>query len=733
MNNNLEQELEYFNMVMSVINQQLEEKYVKRAQIKEAVKKDRAEMWERGKRHAIKDFDDVIQISLLNQTVEHIENKFMQNENDIYKLEIQKKSPYFGRFDYLDKGSIEPNMIYIGPFSLMDSELIVDWRAPICSVYYDSDLGKGYYEVNSRRIDIDVILKRQYRIVDGKFVYMYDTDSIMYDSILGEVLSKKTNNKLRVIVSSIQKEQNKAIRSSSKHNVLIYGLAGSGKTSVGLHRLAYVLYCNRGKIKSEDIVVLSNNTIFNSYISSILPELGEKPATYMIFFDLLTSLLPKNIKVESYYNQLKAIESNPSSERSRYIKIKYSYDLIQFFINYFTSYSFIIPELKYKDDIIVSPKDIESKLQNMYLSSFKAHIDIIYEIIRVNTEEYFLYHKDQIMDDIVKESFEYLSIDEVEFQYKKMKFEFIQGTIERFNFLNKINPTEQFFEVLKKYTKEKNISYDLLLGVEERFSKRKLYYEDSLLYLLVCILMGEARIYNNVMHVLIDESQDYNLLQMYIIKSLFPKSSFTLLADVCQAINDITTIQSYEDFKLIFGNDMKEMLLPNCYRSSSDINVLAFNVLKKCDANINETYSYFNREFKKPKLIITENTIEATSKIIDELSSYNLIGVIVPNEKEAINLKKSLGNSMDIQLLTKASDELKSKIVIIPLMLSKGLEFDAVILINSFKDNATRNRACQRLYLGFTRALHELYIIEEQQIPSDFEDCTQYLDNSNAC
>ncbi len=728
MNNSLEQELEYFNKIMEFIHQQLQILYKKQIEIRGEVKKEREYMWDGGKRHSIKDFDDIIELGLHDQNVTLIENKYLQNESEINKLEIQKKSPYFGRFDFLDKYTLEHNTIYLGAYSLMDSELIVDWRAPICSAYYDLDLGDGYYEVNSERTEINVTLKRQYKIIDGKFVYMYDTDSLMYDNILGEVLSKKTNNKLRVIVNSIQKEQNKAIRSSSKHNVLIYGLAGSGKTSVGLHRLAYVLYCNRGKIKSEDIVILSNNTIFNSYISNILPELGENPATYMIFYELLISLLPKGMGVESYYDQLKAIENNPLSERVKLIKIKYSYDLIQFFIKYFSSFSFIIPEVKYKEDIIVSPMDIENKLQKMYFSNFRAKIEIIHEIIKVNVEEYFFNYKDKIMEDIVNDSLEYISIDEIEFLYKKAKFEYAHGAIERFGFLNKINQAEQLTEILKLYSKERNYNYDLQMSVEKGFARGKLLYEDSLLYLLVCILMGEVKTFTNVLHVLIDESQDFNLLQMYIIKSLFPKSIVTLLADVYQAANNVTTIQSYEDFKLIFGKDMKEILLPNCYRSSSDINALAFNVLKKYDAGVEGKYSYFNREFKKPKLIITENIIEVTMKILKELNEYNLVGIVVSDEKEATKLKKSIGNTIDIQLLTKPSDELKSKIVIIPLLLSKGLEFDAVLLINSFKNNENRSHAYQRLYLGFTRALHELFIIEEQQISSDFEDCMQYID-----
>ena len=191
----------------------------------------------------------------------------------------------------------------------------------MASMFYQFDLGPAWYEVHDSRNEVELTGKRQYRIEEGRFLSAYDTDSSMYDQILGEVLSGHTDHKLKVIISSIQKEQNLAIRSDTKKSCLIYGLAGSGKTSIGLHRLAYLLYQNRDTIKAENILILSNNNIFGSYISTILPDLGEKAAETKVFAQLLEASIEDGIDMEDYYTQLKRLEDGYTSERIKWIQV----------------------------------------------------------------------------------------------------------------------------------------------------------------------------------------------------------------------------------------------------------------------------------------------------------------------------------------------------------------------------------------------------------------------------
>lgn len=269
-------ELAYFSEIETVIDENLEKLYQMHNELKGQLLGVRREMWDDG-RHLIRDFDDVIELTAQDGEVSAAEKQFQQNETEIRRQNRQKLSPYFGRLDYDDNGL--SRTVYIGIYGLRREDshrmLVVDWRAPVASMFYSFDLGPGWFEPPSGRRNVNITLKRQFKIEDGHFRMMYDSDSAMFDEILGDVLSKNTDHSLRVIISSIQKEQNTAIRGDTGRSCLIYGLAGSGKTSVGLHRLAYILYHDRERIKSENILIISNNSIFSSYISTILPDLGE--------------------------------------------------------------------------------------------------------------------------------------------------------------------------------------------------------------------------------------------------------------------------------------------------------------------------------------------------------------------------------------------------------------------------------------------------------------------------
>ena len=262
-------------------------------------------MWE-DNRHLIRDFDDVIFLNTQETIVKSVEQQLAWNEADIQRHAKMEKSPYFGRVDFLEGEAGEADTIYIGVYSLTDEEsqeiYVVDWRAPISSMFYQFDAGPAWYEVHGHKNQVEITGKRQYRIEDGRLLSVYDTDSSMYDDILVQALSEYSDHKLKVIAGSIQREQNAAIRSDTKSSCLIYGLAGSGKTSIGLHRLAYVLYRDRETIKSENILILSNNNIFGSYISTILPDLGEKPAQTKVFGDFLEAFLGEGLEIDFGYS-----------------------------------------------------------------------------------------------------------------------------------------------------------------------------------------------------------------------------------------------------------------------------------------------------------------------------------------------------------------------------------------------------------------------------------------------
>ena len=405
------------------------------------------------------------------------------------------------------------------------------------AMFYQFDLGPAWYQVNDYKNEVEMTGKKQYKIEEGRLLSVYDTNSSMYDDILGEVLSKQADHKLKVIVGSIQKEQNAAIRSDTRHSCLIYGLAGSGKTSIGLHRLAYVLYCNKDTVKAKNILILSNNNIFGSYISTILPDLGEEPAETKVFADLLEAYLDEGMEVEDYYRQLKVIEEGLAEERLKWIQIKYSADMLQYCIDYFASFPFQIPEIRYKEEILVSPGLLQSKLNVGRALDFRSRCERLRHLVRKTIEDFFVLHREEICTDILENDDDVLSTKEAKIVYKRTMQEYLQSAQNEITRLNRLDAQEQTKEVFADYLHHIGEDDEEAERLFYSLKRGKLLYEDALLYLLIRVLTGEAAPFPNIYHTVIDESQDYNLLQLYIVKSLFPGSSFTLLGDIWQTVN----------------------------------------------------------------------------------------------------------------------------------------------------------------------------------------------------
>jgi DNA helicase II / ATP-dependent DNA helicase PcrA len=556
---------------------------------------------------------------------------------------------------------------------------------------------------------------------------MYNTNSSMHDDILGQILSNNTSDKLKVIVSSIQKEQNAAIRNPQNRFLLIYGLAGSGKTSVGLHRMAYILYHNRTTIKASDIVVLSNNAIFNSYISNILPDLGEEDAEHIVFSDLIKSVLNEEFTVENYIKQYQALEQNTAADRINAIRVKYSEHFLAFCTNYFKSYRFIVPELRYREHVIIAQEDFQKYWDERHFSSYRAHFDNLSEKIRQHYEEYFITNKESIKKDIIGGTDDILTDQKVAYRFEQLLEHTILSAVQKVRNVNNVDTFAQLCRVCRNYCEINGIPDTLATELEISIRAKKFLYEDALLYLLVSVLMGEVSPRTNVSHVLIDEAQDYNLIQLYIIKALYPRSYYTLLADINQAIHQITSIHRYEDFNLIFGDALQKCHLSRSYRSSGPINALAFQLIGKSGGCFIDDSSYFNRDGKLPYYIVTKNFSETITKSISSLSGYNTIGIITATAELAVDIQASLNSSITVQLITDPQDEIHNRIAVLPLILTKGLEFDVVFLVNCFSDSGREELDRHKAYLACTRALHALFILASASLPGCFDDCVPLL------
>lgn len=737
-NREFQEEQQYLEKVERYIEKRILVLLDKKAELREDIGKGRKDMWEEG-RHGVNDFDDIVDICQRSEGIVADEKQYVENLKELQKLEKMKYNPYFARIDIQDEyGPEEP--FYIGAVGLKDDKTfdmyVCDWRAPISSLFYGFDVGKAWYEVDGRRMDVTLRRKRQIQIAEGQLQNIYDTDSSMHDAILGSILSQNTVNKLRVIVSSIQKEQNTAIRKIDKKAVLIYGPAGSGKTSVGLHRLAYILYHQREQLTAKDIVILSNSNIYNSYVSGILPALCEDEVSHSIFQELLQKGLPVDVCIEGYYGQYKALQEQSDREdikkRKNWLQFKYSKEMPAFIQNYFEEYEFVLSDLKYAGHLILSAEDLSRKVTRINYGSFKRKYEGVEETIRKLYEDYFAEHKEDIYQEIEGKVQDYISQQELEVLYIKAKKQVIQNALERLKERNRLDGEVQLLQIMKAYEEQMALQNKAALGMYTRLQRdlanKHLWYEDALLYLLVRIYMGEVRPLQNVLHVLIDEAQDYSILHLTILKMLHPKSSYTLLADVCQAISPVTTIGSYEEFQWVFGEELEQLPLLKSYRSSGSINALAFHMMSRFQKEYSETYSYFQREGKKPRYICSSNKYQTIHMLLKGLKHYNMVCILTKDEGEARHIYEELTQcGKVVQLIDKPYDEMKEKIIVLPLVYSKGLEFDAVIACD-FINSETDDSFASKMYLACTRALHELYFVEEEELPEQWQECREYLE-----
>lgn len=618
----LEKELQYLEEVKEHIEAQLlEETESRDAQQDDLIQK-RREMWEECA-HGVNDFDDIVDMNAYDETVRENYGHFVRKEETVRQLSYLKDVPYFGRIDFLEQGERSPEEIYIGRYGFRNKKTreyeIYDWRTPIASMFYDCSIGEASYQCPAGAIQGELTCKRQYKIEDGVLKYCYDTNTAVQDDVLGEVLAENTDKVLRVIIDTITKEQNQAIRQPHALNMLVTGPAGSGKTSVGMHRLAYLLYHNRENLSSEKIVVLSRNQIFSSYISEILPELGEENVNDVMFDTLVNRGISKEYKKRDYYEQVEyLLKHKEGSLRTQAITLKYSQEFIEF--------------LK----------------ENKGL-----------------------------------------------FREKHTDFDTVLGF---------------YLYLLKKYTKD--TIPEVAHYTRNQIQRGKMNYEDMLVVSYLRILIGAIKPMSEISHVVVDEAQDYNPLQLQMIRMLYPKAHFTILADANQAIHPLTSTTDMEKMAAIFSTQMgiKRVILSKSYRSTAPINEFAFDII-----GIHNPALYVERDGKAPEVRHCKNKKQEIEKLLREIPEDKSVAILTVDLDSARTVQQKMGaivpkTDRPIQYLLKANQYLEEKIVAMPIMLAKGLEFDVVIVWDD-RDEAYWEENKNLKYLMCTRALHELYFL----------------------
>ncbi len=603
--------------------------------------------------------------------------KFFQKQRYFNRLRRIKGKPYFASIVFKDdEGSIFN--IYMSLTYLKDSQtnnILYDWRSPICSLFYDYETGPCSYTAPGGTFSGELKRKRQYKIEDGKLLGVFDNSLNIDDEVLQEVLAQESSDKMRNVVNTIQQEQNKVIRNLEDNNIIVQGIAGSGKTTVALHRIAFLLYRLKN-LNSNNILIFSPNNVFTEYISDVLPSLGEHNTLQTTFSDYLEAFITEYKGVESFTDFVSRYYSYNESfpELVEYKQSDKIIDDLDYFIdNYIDNCSFTSSFYE-TDKIYIDKDDINSMLHDRYdrLPLFER-VDEIAEKLCSNNYKGKLTRVKTYLKLLYKNS-------NFEKDYKKILKEF---------FLS------DFCDIkLDEKTIDKFINKDII------------NYEDALLFTYLKGRLEGFLYESTIKQVVIDEAQDYNRLQYIIITNIFKKADFTVLGDINQNINPYYHYNSLEDLSDLFNGDTKYLELLKTYRSSPEIINYTNKIL-----NLNHVNA-IRRDNNKPVIIrkgidsLKENLIKDVNYLKD---NYKSCAIITKDMKQAEAIYNLINNDVDISLVDYNTKGFKKSLIIIPAYVSKGLEFDSVIVYND-RNNSYKKNERNLLYVACTRCQHELII-----------------------
>jgi len=588
-------------------------------------------------------------------------------------IEKLMDSPYFARIDFKYNDGDEEEPFYIGRFSYVDKNgnmLIYDWRAPIAGMYYDFELGPAFYNAPVGIIEGEITLKRQYKIKNGIMEYALESSISINDEVLQKELSHTSDQRMKNIVATIQKEQNQIIRNENADVLVIQGVAGSGKTSIALHRVAYFLYKYKEHLSAQNIMIISPNRVFADYISNVLPELGEEPVTEAGFEDIAAELLDHSLEFETYAEQIEEIlEENDPSLAER-IKYKSSLEFLYLLDEY----------LKQADENWFCPCDCTFGK----ITIPKEFIQAKYLALKSKP---MLQRLDEISGSIIE----------------KLKSES--------GFERKLPGKRDFQKQLSSMLKADNmltfyIGFFEYIGRPDLFMLKsgcKLEATDVYPYLYLKIYVEGANDFKDFKHIMIDEMQDYTPVQYAVIKKLFHCRK-TILGDFGQTVNPYNTI-SREAFMYLYEN--AELIeLTKSYRST-------YEIIRFAQKIQDHAIDPIERHGDEPEVIKCENRISELSTIDGILekfkkSNYSTVGIICKLMLQAEEFFKELSKLHEVVLLDINSSVFKNGITITTIHMAKGLEFDEVILpsVNAavYKSEHDKNLLC----IACTRAMHRL-------------------------
>ncbi len=647
----------------------------------------------------------------LSQYINPVTDKIIDYEEEEHKillLEKMIKSPYFARIDFKFDDEDEFEKIYIGRSSLRKNSYqemyVYDWRSPIASVFYRFMTGEAFYDAPCGRVTGELNLKRQYEIKNGKLEYFFDSDVQIVDEFLRQLLSQNTTAKMKAIVETIQHEQDVVIRDMENDLLMVQGVAGSGKTSIALHRAAYLMYQGlQTKLSANNIMIISPNSIFEQYISNVLPELGEDNVISSVFEDILSELL-NGRKIQSRNDFLENLIVN--SKYKEISRNSIEFKTSSFFREILDQFLIDIPrqwiefeDVYYEGKCVVSGQILKDKILGRPETPLGIKLEqledyILEQIFGTGKGRGHKEEKNLIKQEIQK----FIKIDIVEL------YKILFSNEAYFYSLLQNSNLSQGIKSIWEYTRD-NLEAD------------RLYYDDAIAIAYLYLKIYGTNKYKNIKQVVIDEAQDYYPLQYEIFNLLFSNAKFTILGDMKQTLAKKEDISFYEQIQKILNKKRSSLImLDKSFRCTNEILNFSLKFIEK-----SSQIKSFNRNGDSPKVYIADNSEIFIDEIVKEIKlcqekGFQSICLICKTEKNSIYLFNKIKHKLDIQLIKNGSVSDLQGVFILPVYMSKGLEFDAVLICDADSQNYHDEDDKNLLYVACTRALHKLSLFCENEV-----------------
>ena len=637
-----------------------------------------------------------------------------------------KERPYFARIDFKDDKKQNKEKIYIGKIGVLDLDgniVITDWRAPISTLYYDSNLGRVEYIAPEGIVKGDMSLKRQIIISNKRVTDIFDVDSVSDDELLKPYLGANADNRLKNIVASIQGEQNYIIRKGIEKNIVVQGVAGSGKTTVALHRIAYLMYNNSDKYKADQFMVIGPNKFFINYISNVLPDLDAGNAVQLTIEELAKKFIDEDILFEDVTKNLSDIIDDGIEKE--YLKFKNSMEYYRLLDNYLNNIEdgFIWAKGLVINNIqILSKEDIENVYKTVNGNSVSQKLEMTSKVIanrlKNNNDVY----------EYIKNSMDTLCQNEKDVDKKRnlIKKEFdmlkdltstgFEKQLKKLLNIDKVKVLKIYSDFIESLNNMDELKKDTLQLLKKKICQN----EDiaALLYIKYYLFGNEK--FKKYRQVVVDEAQDFGKFTFYMLKLLISNATFSVFGDVTQGIY---SYKSIDDFNEILEDVFKEaeyIKLKKSYRTSIEIMNEANKISK--EIGLDEALPVIRSA--GPVIKSKVNKLDKENYIVNQVKKYKEAGfksiaIIYKNQKELVNMNKKLKeNSIESEIIYKDQEKYDGGICLLTSYLSKGLEFDVVIIADAQDDIYKYNNKLDMklLYVSMTRALHKLELVYENNI-----------------